>query len=94
MSLADARACRDQARKLLAKIRLVVEISSLAFIRSSELRFARWPEVDFETAMWTLPGERETPEGVKYHQRSSKMRTLHFAPLSRQALAVWKRSKV
>jgi integrase len=28
------------------------------FIRSSELRFARWSEIDFETSMWTIPAER------------------------------------
>jgi integrase len=36
----------------------------LIFIRSSELRFARWSEIDFETAMWTIPAEREAIEGV------------------------------
>ncbi len=35
--------------------RLAVELTLLVFIRSSELRFARWSEVDFENAMWTLP---------------------------------------
>jgi len=46
--------------------RLAVELTLLVFIRSSELRFARWAEVDFETAMWTIPGEREPLEGVKH----------------------------
>ncbi|MQI61765.1 integrase, partial [Escherichia coli] len=27
----------------------------LIFIRSSELRFARWSESDFDTSMWTIP---------------------------------------
>lgn len=47
--------------------RLAVELTLLVFIRSSELRFARWSEVDFETAMWTIPGERELLEGVNRH---------------------------
>jgi integrase len=51
---------------------LTVELTLLVFIRSSELRFARWSEVDFETAMWTIPGEREPLEGVKHSQRGSK----------------------
>lgn len=68
--------------------RLAVELTLLVFIRSSELRFARWSEVDFETAMWTIPGEREPLEGVKHSQRGSKMRTPHLVPLSRQALAI------
>lgn len=45
--------------------RLAVELTLLVFIRSSELRFARWSEVDFDTAMWMIPGEREPLEGVK-----------------------------
>jgi integrase len=64
--------------------RLAVELTLLVFIRSSELRFARWSEVDFETAMWTIPGEREALEGVKHSQRGSKMRTPHLVPLSRR----------
>ncbi|HEI6715064.1 TPA: integrase arm-type DNA-binding domain-containing protein [Yersinia enterocolitica] len=68
--------------------RLAVELTLLVFIRSSELRFARWSEVDFETAMWTIPGEREPLEGVKHSHRGSKMRTPHLVPLSRQALTI------
>ncbi|MBY7515009.1 integrase arm-type DNA-binding domain-containing protein [Escherichia fergusonii] len=70
--------------------RLAVELTLLIFIRSSELRFARWSEIDFETAMWTIPAEREAIEGVKYSQRGSKMRTPHLVPLSRQALEILK----
>ncbi|HBM3276833.1 tyrosine-type recombinase/integrase [Klebsiella oxytoca] len=70
--------------------RLAVELTLLIFIRSSELRFARWSEIDFETAMWTIPAEREAIKGVKHSQRGSKMRTPHLVPLSRQALAILK----
>ena len=70
--------------------RLAVELTLLIFIRSSELRFARWSEIDFETAMWTIPAEREVIEGVKHSQRGSKMRTPHLVPLSSQALAILK----
>ena len=73
--------------------RLAVELTLLVFIRSSELRFARWSEVDFETAMWTIPGERELLEGVKHSQRGSKMRTPHLVPLSRQALTILEKIK-
>lgn len=65
----------------------------LVFIRSSELRFARWWEVDFETAMWTIPGERKPLEGVKHSHRGSKMRTPHLVPLSHQALAILEKIK-
>lgn len=67
--------------------KLAVQLSLLVFIRSSELRFARWPEIDLERAMWTIPGEREAIEGVKHSGRGAKMRTPHLVPLSRQALA-------
>jgi integrase len=70
--------------------RLAVELTLLVFIRSSELRFARWCEIDFETSMWTIPAEREAIEGIKHSQRGSKMRTPHLVPLSRQALAILK----
>lgn len=73
--------------------RLAVELTLLVFIRSSELRFARWSEVDFETAMWTIPGEREPLEGVKHSHRGSKMRTPHLVPLSRQALTILEQIK-
>ncbi|ETS32576.1 phage integrase family protein [Photorhabdus khanii NC19] len=65
-------------------IRLAVELTLLIFIRSSELRFARWSEIDFETAMWIIPSEREPLEGIKHFHRGSKMRTLHLVPLSRR----------
>ncbi|EHJ4140821.1 integrase arm-type DNA-binding domain-containing protein [Escherichia fergusonii] len=70
--------------------RLAVELTLLIFIRSSELRFARWSEIDFDTAMWTIPAEREAIEGVKHSQRGSKMQTSHLVPLSRQALDILK----
>ncbi|WP_145511566.1 tyrosine-type recombinase/integrase [Yersinia kristensenii] len=73
--------------------RLAIEMTLLVFIRSSELRFARWPEIDFETAMWTIPADREPLEGVKHSHRGSKMRTPHLVPLSRQAVAVLEKIK-
>lgn len=73
--------------------RLAIEMTLLVFIRSSELRFARWSEIDFETSMWTIPADREPLEGVKHSHRGSKMRTPHLVPLSRQALAVLEKIK-
>lgn len=35
--------------------RWATELTLLIFIRSSELRFARWSESDFDTSMWTIP---------------------------------------
>ncbi|EFC57899.1 integrase arm-type DNA-binding domain-containing protein [Klebsiella michiganensis] len=70
--------------------KLAVKLTLLIFIRSSELRFARWSEIDFVNAMWTIPGEREPLPGVKHSHRGSKMKTPHLVPLSRQALELLK----
>lgn len=69
----------------------VINLSLLLFIRSSELRFARWPEIDFERALWTIPPERKPIPGVKFSERGSKMHTAHLVPLSRQALEILKK---
>ncbi len=74
-------------------IRLAVELTQLIFIRSSELCFTCWSEIDFETSMWTIPLEREPIEGVKHSHSGSKMRTPHLVPLSSQALVVLKEIK-
>ena len=70
--------------------RLAVKLTLLTFIRSSELRFARWPEIDFKKSLWTIPEEREAVKGVKHSHRGAKMKTLHFVPLSKQAVAILK----
>ncbi len=54
---------------------LAVMLNLLVFIRSSELRYARWSEIE------PLPG-------VKFSHRGSKMRTPHLVPLSKQAVAI------
>ena len=68
--------------------RLAVQLTLLVFIRSSELRFARWDEIDFDRALWTIPAERQPIEGVRHSTRGAKMGTPHLVPLSRQALAL------
>ncbi len=68
--------------------RMAVQLTLLVFTRSSELRFARWEEIDFDRALWTIPAERQPIEGVKHSTRGAKMATPHLVPLSRQALAL------
>ncbi|HAE7853837.1 TPA_asm: DUF4102 domain-containing protein [Salmonella enterica subsp. enterica serovar Choleraesuis] len=70
--------------------RLAVKLTLLTFVRSSELRFARWSEIDFKNALWIIPAEREELLGVKHSSRGSKMKTPHLVPLSRQAVAILK----
>ncbi|MGA6472619.1 tyrosine-type recombinase/integrase [Escherichia coli] len=70
---------------------IAVQLTLLTFIRSSELRFARWSEVNFKNSLWTIPAERRELEGVKYSNRGSKMKTPHLEPLSKQAVVLFKR---
>ncbi|WP_409159324.1 tyrosine-type recombinase/integrase [Pectobacterium sp. B2J-2] len=70
--------------------RLAVKLTLLIFIRSSELRFARWSEIDFKKSLWTIPEEREAVKGVKNSHRGAKMKTRHLVPLSQQAVAILK----
>lgn len=55
---------------------LALKLLLLTFVRSGELRGARWEEIDFEKAEWRIPAER------------MKMRDPHIVPLSTQALSV------
>lgn len=72
---------------------LTVKLSLLLFIRSSELRFGRWVEIDLDNAMWTIPAEREPIPDVKYSERGAKMHSPHLVPLSRQAIVLLKEMK-
>jgi integrase len=50
----------------------------LTFVRTTELRAAKWEEIDWKKAEWRIPGSR------------MKMREEHIVPLSKQALALLK----
>ncbi len=60
-----------------ARTRLALRLAVLTFVRTTELRAARWDELDLEAAEWRIPAER------------MKMRSPHFVPLSRQAVATF-----
>jgi integrase len=68
--------------------RLCTLLSLYVFSRSSEVRFARWHEIDFEKQQWVIPASREAVEGVRYSDRGAKMKEEHLVPLSSQAIAV------
>ena len=55
---------------------LALRFLILTFVRTTELRAAQWPEINFDKAEWRIPPER------------MKMRTTHIVPLSRQAMDV------
>ena len=81
---------RIDAGKLRPLTRAAISLTLLTFVRSSELRFARWEEIDFDRAVWLIPGEREALPGVKFSSRGAKMRTPHLVPLCQQALALFR----
>jgi len=56
--------------------KLALRFLLLTYVRTIELRGAKWPEIDFDKAEWRIPAER------------MKMKELHIVPLSRQAVAV------
>lgn len=60
---------------------LATRLLLLTLVRTQELIHAKWPEIDFEKAMWIVPGER------------MKMRLPHMVPLSRQALVHFRELK-
>lgn len=72
---------------------LALKLALLVFIRSSELRFARWPEIDLKNQLWIIPPEREEIKNVRFSERGSKMRMPHYIPLSNQAIDVLKELK-
>jgi integrase len=56
--------------------KLALRLILLTFVRTGELRGARWEEFDVDQLEWRIPAER------------MKMRSPHIVPLSPQALAV------
>ncbi|WP_038266531.1 tyrosine-type recombinase/integrase, partial [Xenorhabdus cabanillasii] len=49
--------------------RIAVELTLLTFVRSSELRFARWEEIDLTRAVWKIPATRKPIKGVRFSER-------------------------
>lgn len=82
---------RIDSYKGRALTRLAVMLSLHLFVRSSELRFARWNEFDLKRAVWEIPDTRAALEGVSFSTRGTKMEgDIHLVPLSRQAIALLK----
>ncbi|NPE54114.1 tyrosine-type recombinase/integrase, partial [Dickeya dadantii] len=86
--LPELLTCIEDYRQGRELTRLAVSLTLHLFIRSSELRFARWSEIDFRNHIWTIPATREAIPGVRYSGRGAKMRTPHIVPLSRQAITI------
>lgn len=58
--------------------KLAFQLLILTFVRSGEIRGARWEEINLSEAIWKIPAER------------MKMKTPHFVPLSSQSITLLK----
>lgn len=56
--------------------KLAFRLLLLTAVRTGELRYSKWENIDFNAREWRIPAE------------ITKMRTEHFVPLSRQALEI------
>jgi integrase len=63
------------------------------FIRSSEIRFARWDEINWDANEWIIPATREFIDGSPYSARGAKMKEPHHVPLTPQAIEILKQIK-
>jgi integrase len=68
--------------KDLSASQLALEALILTAVRSGEVRGARWPELNDDLTLWTIPGER-MKAGVD-----------HVVPLSPQAADIFRRAQV
>ena len=70
-----------------ALTRLTIMLSLHVFVRSSELRFARWSEFDLKRGTWEIPDTRPALDGVPFSTRGTKMAgDIYLVPLSPQAV--------
>lgn len=63
--------------------KLMMKLMLLTFTRVGEMAMARWEEIDFDKALWTIP-----PEHRKLPEKSKKTAPSHLVPLSTKALDV------
>lgn len=57
-----------------------LKILAYSFLRSAELRKAKWEDIDFDTREWIIPEQRMTKR---------KKRNPHFVPLTNQMIEVF-----
>lgn len=62
--------------RLFMQTRLAIHLLMLTFVRTGELRQAKWSEFDLEAGQWIIPAER------------MKMRQAHIVPLAKQAIEI------
>lgn len=57
-------------------IRSALQLMTLTFVRTAELRMMEWNEIDYENCLWRIPAHK------------MKMAMPHIVPLSKQALEI------
>ena len=77
---------RLDAVRISAPIKHAIRLAILLFLRPGELRSARWEEINFDTATWIVPAERDRSRGMI----GMKMKETHIVPLPRQAVAIFR----
>ena len=63
-------------------VRAALKLAPMLLLRPGELRFAEWPEIDLDAALWTVPAAR-----MKREVREKLLGAPHLVPLPRQAVA-------
>jgi len=58
------RALHD-ASKISATVKLALELTILTSLRTAEVLYAKWSEIDFNGKMWTIPATRGNEPGMK-----------------------------
>ena len=66
-------------------VRCALQLVALTFVRSGELRFASWSEIDLDNAIWRIPASR-----MKRTKAGKANGPDHLVPLSRQSVAILK----
>lgn len=74
--------------------KLCLEFALHTFARSSEIRYSRWTEFDFNKNAWKIPPVRELVQGWEFSHRGAKMKIEHFIPLSAQVIKILNDIKV
>ena len=64
-------------------VRAALKLAPMLLLRPGELRYAEWPEIDLDAALWTVPAAR-----MKRELREKLLGAPHFVPLPRQAVEV------
>lgn len=75
------RAVHRNDARLYPRTRNAILLSLFTFQRPTEIREARWSEIDLDKGLWTIPPER------------MKKRLEHIVPLSRQAIQILREQK-